>query len=231
MKNEAMKYVIFALLYFILTVILFQVFIYNVTIIDITSTFYSVFWLFLIIYIIFLIFMLIKAEKYTNHHILGYSNILRFVLLISFFSFVFLIVTGMFVSKELNLSIYIKFLFSFLIVSILTSLIYFLEISFRKYRVLWIIGFIGTIIFSQLLVEAEMFVDSLIIKSLLDFWNLIVPYRSIEQLRQFVLFEGWQGLEIALASAIHLLIYWFVVASICLYIRQFQSKWELPEVR
>ncbi|MCS7191425.1 MAG: hypothetical protein NZ937_00365 [Armatimonadetes bacterium] len=106
-----------------------------------------------------------------------------------------------------------------------------MEISFRKYRVLWIIGFIGTIIFSQLLVEAEMFVDSLVIKSLLDFWNLIVPYRSIEQLRQFILFEGWQGLEIALASAIHLLIYWFVVASICLYIRQFQSKWELPEVR
>jgi hypothetical protein len=61
----------------------------------------------------------------------------------------------------------------------------------------------------------------------LDFWNWIVPYQSIEQLRQFVLLEGWQGWEAALMSVIHLLVYWFIIASICLYVRQLQLSWKV----
>jgi hypothetical protein len=114
-----------------------------------------------------------------------------------------------------------------LIISLFISLTYFLQVSFRKYRVLWVTGFLGTIILSPLLVESGMFIRDLRFKSLLDFWNWIVPYQSIEQLRQFVFLEGWQGWETALISAIHLLIYWFVIVSICLYIHQFQSSWRL----
>jgi hypothetical protein len=76
-------------------------------------------------------------------------------------------------------------------------------------------------------VESGMFVRDLRFKSLLDFWNWIVPYQSIEQLRQFVLLEGWQGWEAALMSVIHLLVYWFIIASICLYVRQLQLSWKV----
>jgi len=44
------------------------------------------------------------------------------------------------------------------------------------------------------------------------------------------LLEGWQGWDVALGSAVYLIVYWFVVASICLYVRQLQTSWKLPKM-
>jgi FlaA1/EpsC-like NDP-sugar epimerase len=163
----------------------------------------------------------------SNISLNSYIVLIKYVTISSLLSLLFVIFKDLIIIKELNIITYIKFVLTLFLVSVFTSLIYFLEVSFHKYRILWIIGFLGTVVLSPLLVESGMFVRDLRFKSLLDFWNWIVPYQSVEQLHQFVLFEGWQGWEIALMSAMHLLIYWFVIVSICLYVRQFQLSWKI----
>ncbi|MGQ9463773.1 MAG: hypothetical protein ACUVRR_12100, partial [Candidatus Fervidibacter sp.] len=97
-------------------------------------------------------------------------------------------------------------------------------------RILWLIGFVGTVIFTPLLEEAGFFVRDLRFRSLLDYWNWILPYKSIEYLRQFILLEDWQGWETAVISVILLIVYWFIIVTICLYIRQLQLNWKLSEI-
>ncbi|MGQ9520774.1 MAG: hypothetical protein ACUVTP_11945, partial [Candidatus Fervidibacter sp.] len=132
--------------------------------------------------------------------------------------------------NELNILAYIKFWFTLFFVSSFVSLVYFLEISFYKYRILWLIGFVGTVILTPLLEEAGFFVRDLRFRSLLDYWNWILPYKSIEYLRQFILLEDWQGWETAVISVILLIVYWFIIVTICLYIRQLQLNWKLSEI-
>jgi hypothetical protein len=186
---------------------------------------YSIIWLLFLLYNIIVI--LILTKNMSNFFVNSYVMLTKYVTISSLLGFLFLIFKDLIIVKEFNVITYVKFLLTLLFVSLFVSLVYFLEVSFRKYRIFWIVGFLGTVVLSPLLVESGMFVRDLRFKSLLDFWNWIVPYQSIEQLRQFVLLEGWQGWETALMSVMHLLVYWFIVASICLYVRQFQLSWKV----
>jgi hypothetical protein len=199
--------------------------IYNVTLVNPDIGSYSVTWLFLLLYNIIVILILIK--NLSNFFVNSYVMLTRYITISSLLGSLFLILKDLIIVKELNVIAYVKFLLTLLFVSLFVSSVYFLEVSFRKYRIFWIVGFLGTVVLSPLLVESGMFVRDLRFKSLLDFWNWIVPYQSIEQLRQFVLLEGWQGWEAALMSVIHLLVYWFIIASICLYVRQLQLSWKV----
>ena len=225
MKQSQYTYVYVTLLYIFVTIFISQVITYNVTLINPAITSYSIVWLSILLYnaIILVIFTKTKNSVTINE----YVTILKYIVIPLLIGFLFIILRDVTITKELNISIYTKFLVTLLIVSLFISLSYFLQVSFRKYRILWIVGFLGTVLLSPLLVESAIFIRDLRLKSLLDFWNWIVPYQSIEQLRQFVLLEGWQGWETALISVIHLLVYWLVVTSICLYVRQFQSNWEV----
>jgi hypothetical protein len=198
---------------------------YNVTLVNPDIGSYSVTWLLLLLYNIIVI--LILTKNVSNFFVNSYVMLTRYVTISSLLGSLFLILKDLIIVKELNVVAYVKFLLTLLFVSLFVSSVYFLEVSFRKYRIFWIIGFLGTVVLSPLLVESGMFVRDLRFKSLLDFWNWIVPYQSIEQLRQFVLLEGWQGWEAALMSVIHLLVYWFIIASICLYVRQLQLSWKV----
>jgi hypothetical protein len=198
---------------------------YNVTLVNPDIGSYSVTWLLLLLYNIIVILILIK--NVSNFFVNSYVMLTRYVTISSLLGSLFLILKDLIIVKELNVVAYVKFLLTLLFVSLFVSSVYFLEVSFRKYRIFWIVGFLGTVVLSPLLVESGMFVRDLRFKSLLDFWNWIVPYQSIEQLRQFVLLEGWQGWEDALMSVIHLLVYWFIIASICLYVRQLQLSWKV----
>ncbi len=222
MKQEQ-RYIYITLLYIIIIIFVSQITIYNVTLINPIVTSYSIVWLSILLYNI--VTVLIITRNINSLTIDNYVTITKYVTFPPLVGFLLIILRDVIITKELNTSTYIKFLLTLLITSLFVSLTYFLQVSFRKYRILWVIGFLGTVILSPLLVESGMFVRDLRFKSLLDFWNWIVPYQSIEQLRQFVFLEGWQGWETALMSTIHLLIYWFVIASICLYVRQFQSSW------
>jgi hypothetical protein len=224
MKQEQ-RYIYITLLYVIIITSVSQVIIYNVTLINPMITFYSMTWLSVLLYNI--VITLIVTKTISSVTIDDYVTITKYVTFPPLVGFLLTILRDIIITKELNIPTYIKFLLTLLIISLFVSLTYFLQVSFRKYRVLWVTGFLGTIILSPLLVESGMFIRDLRFKSLLDFWNWIVPYQSIEQLRQFVFLEGWQGWETALISAIYLLIYWFVIASVCLYIHQFQSNWRL----
>ena len=223
--RQEQRYIYITLLYIIIITFVSQVIIYNVTLINPMITFYSITWLSVLLYNI--VITLIVTKTISSVTIDDYVTITKYVTFPSLVGFLLTILRDIIITKELNIPTYIKFLLTLLIISLFVSLTYFLQVSFRKYRVLWVTGFLGTIILSPLLVESEIFIRDLRFKSLLDFWNWIVPYQSIEQLRQFVFLEGWQGWETALISAIHLLIYWFVIVSICLYIHQFQSSWRL----
>jgi hypothetical protein len=198
---------------------------YNVTLVNPDIGSYSVTWLLLLLYNIIVI--LILTKNVSNFFVNSYVMLTGYVTISSLLGSLFLILKDLIIVKELNIVAYVKFLLTLLFVSLFVSSVYFLEVSFRKYRIFWIIGFLGTVVLSPLLVESGMFVRDLRFKSLLDFWNWIVPYQSIEQLRQFVLLEGWQGWEAALMSVIHLLVYWFIIASICLYVRQLQLSWKV----
>jgi len=223
--RQEQRYIYITLLYIIIITFVSQVIIYNVTLINPMITFYSITWLSVLLYNI--VITLIVTKTISSVTIDDYVTITKYVTFPPLVGFLLTILRDIIITKELNIPTYIKFLLTLLIISLFVSLTYFLQVSFRKYRVLWVTGFLGTIILSPLLVESEIFIRDLRFKSLLDFWNWIVPYQSIEQLRQFVFLEGWQGWETALISAIHLLIYWFVIVSICLYIHQFQSSWRL----
>jgi hypothetical protein len=224
MKREQ-QYIHITLLYIIIIILFSQIIIYNVTLTNPTITFYSIIWLSILLYNIVIVSLITKNVNSVT--IDNYVTIVKYVISPPLVGFLLITLRDIIITKELNTLTYIKFLLTLLIISLFISLTYFLQVSFRKYRVLWVNGFLGTIILSPLLVESGMFIRDLRFKSLLDFWNWIVPYQSIEQLRQFVFLEGWQGWETTLISAIHLLIYWFVITSICLYIHQFQSSWRL----
>jgi hypothetical protein len=198
---------------------------YNIALVNPDIGSYSVTWLLLLLYNIIVI--LILTKDVSNFFVNSYVTLTRYVTISSLLGSLFLILKDLIIVKELNVVAYVKFLLTLFFVSLFVSSVYFLEVSFRKYRIFWIVGFLGTVVLSPLLVESGMFVRDLRFKSLLDFWNWIVPYQSIEQLRQFVLLEGWQGWEAALMSVIHLLVYWFIIASICLYVRQLQLSWKV----
>ena len=219
------QYIFITLIYIILVFFISQIVTYNVILTNPVIGSYSIIWLLILVYNIAISLIFIKGI--SNISLNSYVTLAKYVTISSLLSLLFIIFKDLIIVKELSIVTYIKFILTLLLVSIFVSLVYFLEISFRKYRILWIIGFLGTVILSPLLVESGIFVRDLRFKSLLDFWNWIVPYQSIEQLRQFVLFEGWQGWETVLISIIHLSVYWFVIASICLYVRQFQSSWKV----
>ena len=219
------QYIFVTLLYIILVFFISQIVTYNVILTNPVIGSYSIIWLLILVYNIAISLIFIKGI--SNISLNSYVTLAKYVTISSLLSLLFIIFKDLIIVKELSIVTYIKFILTLLLVSIFVSLVYFLEISFRKYRILWIIGFLGTVILSPLLVESGIFVRDLRFKSLLDFWNWIVPYQLIEQLRQFVLFEGWQGWETVLISIIHLSVYWFVIASICLYVRQFQSSWKV----
>lgn len=219
------QYIFVTLLYITSVIFINQMITYNVTLVNPDIGSYSVTWLLLLLYNIIVILILIK--NVSNFFVNSYVMLMRYVTISSLLGSLFLILKDLIIVKELNVVAYVKFLLTLLSVSLFVSSIYFWEVSFRKYRIFWIVGFLGTVVLSPLLVESGMFVRDLRFKSLLDFWNWIVPYQSIEQLRQFVLLEGWQGWEAALMSVIHLLVYWFIIASICLYVRQLQLSWKV----
>jgi hypothetical protein len=219
------QYIFVTLLYITSVIFINQIITYNVTLVNPDIGSYSVTWLLLLLYNIIVI--LILTKDVSNFFVNSYVTLTRYVTISSLLGSLFLILKDLIIVKELNVVAYVKFLLTLLFVSLFVSSVYFLEVSFRKYRIFWIVGFLGTVVLSPLLVESGMFVRDLRFKSLLDFWNWIVPYQSIEQLRQFVLLEGWQGWEAALMSVIHLLVYWFIIASICLYVRQLQLSWKV----
>jgi hypothetical protein len=219
------QYIFVTLLYITSVIFINQMITYNVTLVNPDIGSYSVTWLLLLLYNIIVILILIK--NVSNFFVNSYVMLTRYVTISSLLGSLFLILKDLIIVKEFNVVAYVKFLLTLLSVSLFVSSVYFLEVSFRKYRIFWIVGFLGTVVLSPLLVESGMFVRDLRFKSLLDFWNWIVPYQSIEQLRQFVLLEGWQGWEAALMSVIHLLVYWFIIASICLYVRQLQLSWKV----
>lgn len=219
------QYIFVTLLYITLVIFINQIIIYNVTLVNPDIGSYSIIWLLFLLYNIIVI--LILTKNMSSFFVNSYVMLTKYVTISSLLGFLFLIFKDLIIVKEFNVITYVKFLLTLLFVSLFVSLVYFLEVSFRKYRIFWIVGFLGTVVLSPLLVESGMFVRDLRFKSLLDFWNWIVPYQSIEQLRQFVLLEGWQGWETALMSVMHLLVYWFIVASICLYVRQFQLSWKV----
>ena len=219
------QYIFVTLLYITSVIFINQMITYNVTLVNPDIGSYSVTWLLLLLYNIIVI--LILTKNVSNFFVNSYVMLTRYVTISSLLGSLFLILKDLIIVKELNVVAYVKFLLTLLFASLFVSSVYFLEVSFRKYRIFWIIGFLGTVVLSPLLVESGMFVRDLRFKSLLDFWNWIVPYQSIEQLRQFVLLEGWQGWEAALMSVIHLLVYWFIIASICLYVRQLQLSWKV----
>jgi hypothetical protein len=219
------QYIFVTLLYITSVIFINQMITYNVTLVNPDIGSYSVTWLLLLLYNIIVI--LILTKNVSNFFVNSYVMLTRYVTISSLLGSLFLILKDLIIVKELNVVAYVKFLLTLLFVSLFVSSVYFLEVSFRKYRIFWIVGFLGTVVLSPLLVESGMFVRDLRFKSLLDFWNWIVPYQSIEQLRQFVLLEGWQGWEAALMSVIHLLVYWFIIASICLYVRQLQLSWKV----
>jgi hypothetical protein len=219
------QYIFVTLLYITSVIFINQMITYNVTLVNPDIGSYSATWLLLLLYNIIVI--LILTKNVSNFFVNSYVMLTRYVTVSSLLGSLFLILKDLIIVKELNVVAYVKFLLTLLFVSLFVSSVYFLEVSFRKYRIFWIVGFLGTVVLSPLLVESGMFVRDLRFKSLLDFWNWIVPYQSIEQLRQFVLLEGWQGWEAALMSVIHLLVYWFIIASICLYVRQLQLSWKV----
>ena len=218
-------------LYTIVISFISQVLVYNVTLTNLRLSFHSIFWMLLLLYNVFVTFVVVRKSPSLSVTVSNYIEILKCISMVLLIGIIFIIINDLIVTKEVNIVTYTKSVISLFFVFVVVSLIYFLEGSFYKYRVLWVVGFVGTVILAPLLVEAGMFVRDLRFKSLLDFWDWIVPYQAIEQLRQFVLLEGWQGWEVALVSIVHLVVYWFVVASICLYVRQFQTSWKLPETR
>lgn len=223
------SYIFLFLLYAIAVVFLSQTLIYNITLTNPINSLFSFSWFFFLVYNILLTLIYLKKINFFTLF-QDYVTVLKRILVTSLLSLFVIVILDLIIVNELNILVYIKFWFTLFFMSSFISLIYFLEISFYKYRILWLIGFVGTVILAPLLEEAGIFVRDLRFRSLLDYWNWIVPYKSIEYLRQFILLEGWQGWETAVMSVALLVVYWFIVVTICLYTHQLQSNWKLSEI-
>ncbi|MCS7225209.1 MAG: hypothetical protein NZ959_11780 [Armatimonadetes bacterium] len=106
----------------------------------------------------------------------------------------------------------------------LVSLFYFPATLYRNFYWLLAICFCGTILLSQLIVEAMTFMRGLWFRTVLDFWTYIVPFTAVAQLQTFVILEGWQALSWALVNALWLIVYGLVFASLFLYLRQTKAS-------
>ncbi len=230
--RERSHITLITILYSIGIVVFNLVFSYNVSLSNPSLSVYSFSWTLFLIFN--LGFILIKVRHFITESLLDlnkYLSVYNMLVMMVVIQTITVILSDLIIMKQLNPSVYVKFLIALLVVSTFSSVAHFFYVSFHRQRSLlsiWILAFVGTVVLAPLIVEASAFVRDQRFRVLLDFWNWIVPYQSIEHLRQFILLEGWQELEVALGSILTLAVYWFLYSSFCLYLRQLQSDWRHP---
>ncbi len=227
------NYILITILYSI-AVILFNLMLsYNISLSNPSLSTYSFSWTLFLIFS--LVFILTKVRYLTTKGLLDlnkYLSLQNMLITVTLIQTITVVFSDLIIIRQINPIVYVKFLINLLVVSIFGSVVYFFYGSFLRKRSLlsvWILAFVGTVVLAPLLVESSAFVRDQRFRVLLDFWNWIVPYQSIEHLRQFIFLEGWQGLEVAVGSILTLAVYWFFYSSFCLYLRQLQSDWRYPQ--
>lgn len=159
-------------------------------------------------------------KLYTNFlRILFNSLLLQYIIIVLFFVLFLL---------ELDLIMFLKLFVFLCIVVLIESMLFFLIWTFYRHRWLITVVYGGTVLLAPLITEAMNFLREPWMRSVLMFWNWIVPYQVLSGAQNTLFAEGWQQMDLLVINAIYALVYCFIVASICLYIRQLQTSWVFP---
>lgn len=215
------KLILFTLLISFLISFLQLTLTYNVNVTNLIVSFYLFSLNCLLLYNVMLVIFLSLKLKSKNNLFISYIEILSilFVYILPLES-IFILFSSFIVVKELSISIFLKFVLVLFSITLIATLLFFLIRIFRSYYWIWILGFGGTIVLSTLMVEAMYFVRNLWLKSLMNLWSVLVPFQAIAQLQNLAVLEGWQNVDLLLFYVLWLLLYWFVVVSFCLYVKQ-----------
>lgn len=159
-------------------------------------------------------------KLYTNFlRILFNSLLLQYIIIVLFFVLFLL---------ESDLIMFLKLFVFLCIVVLIESMLFFLIWTFYRHRWLITVVYGGTVLLAPLITEAMNFLREPWMRSVLMFWNWIVPYQVLSGAQNNLFAEGWQQMDLLVINAIYALVYCFIVASICLYIRQLQTSWVFP---
>ncbi|MFA0760519.1 MAG: hypothetical protein HZLCBSQH_000618 [Candidatus Fervidibacterota bacterium] len=159
-------------------------------------------------------------KLYTNFlRILFNSLLLQYIIIVLFFVLFLL---------ESDLIMFLKLFVFLCIVVLIESMLFFLIWTFYRHRWLITVVYGGTVLLAPLITEAMNFLREPWMRSVLMFWNWIVPYQVLSGAQNTLFAEGWQQMDLLVINAIYALVYCFIVASICLYIRQLQTSWVFP---
>ena len=214
----------------LLSIFFYFILFYNIILVNRTYTYIT-----LQIYIISLFYFIVivsyslqitnKVTIYRNSifklyidflKILFYNLSLQYTIVVLFFVLLIL---------ELDLVMFLKLFVVFCIVVLIESMLFFLVWTFYRHRWLVTVVYGGTVLLAPLLAEAVNFLREPWMRSVLMFWNWVVPYQVISGAQNTLLAEGWQQMDLLVINAIYALVYCFIIASICLYIRQLQTRW------
>ncbi len=214
-------------LFFSLSVVFLQLAAaYNIILTDLLRSFYSISSNLFIIYNSIVIILISFSYRHKlNFFIIYLNKVLKDLFNIIIIESIVIFLGNLSITKEIDIIMFVKFVFSLFIITYFVSLVFFLVAVLPKYRWIWVVCFVGTIALSPLLVETMTYTRGLWPSSVMEFWNYLVPFQVIDQSQRFVRLEGWQGMDLLLINLTHLLLYWFLIVSICLYVRQFKADW------
>lgn len=227
MANRDNRNILIITLFFSLSVVFLHLTVaYNVILTDMLRSFYSISSSLFIIYNSIVIILVSFSYRHKlNFFIIYLNKILKDLFNIVAIESIVTFLGNLLVTKEIDITIFVKFVLSLFIITYFVSLVFFLVAALPKYRWIWVICFVGTIAFAPLLVETMTYTRGLWPSSVIGFWNYLVPFQVIDQSQRFVRLEGWQGMDLLLINLARLLLYWFLIVSLCLYVRQFKADW------
>ncbi len=216
----------------LLSIFLYFILSYNIILTNKTYTYVTLqsYILFLFHFIIILLYSIIHTRRSMLEHRVSnvlslYTYLLKKLFNILIFQYFIIILFFVLILFEVNLTLFFKILVCFFIVILIESMLFFLIWAFYRYRWLVVIVYGGTVLLAPLITEAINFLREPWMRSVLMFWNWIVPFQVISGAQNTLLAEGWQQMDVLIINTVYALIYCFVVASICLYIRQLQTRW------
>ncbi len=224
---------IFSTLVTLFSIFLYFILFYNLTLVNKIYTYvalqvYVISLLYFILVITYLLQIRRKVTVYRENVFKLYMSFLKILFNNLLLQYTIVILFFILLLLELDLIMFLK-LFIFLCVVVLTESMLFLLIwTFYRHRWLITVVYGGTVLLAPLITEAMNFLREPWMRSVLMFWNWIVPYQVLSGAQNTLFAEGWQQMDLLVINAIYALVYCFVVASVCLYIRQLQTRWVFP---
>lgn len=217
------------------SIFLYFILFYNLTLVNkiytyVTLQIYVISLFYFVLILVYSLQIKNNVTIYRENIFKLYISFLRILLNNLLLQYIIVILFFVLLLLELDLIMFLKLFVFLCVVVLIESMLFFLIWTFYRHRWLITVVYGGTVLLAPLITEAMNFLREPWMRSVLMFWNWIVPYQVISGAQNTLFAEGWQQMDLLVINAIYALVYCFIVASICLYIRQLQTRWIFPSL-